>query len=61
MKTNSCQLEDKKSGEWRLLLLVQYITSQYEPFKTMRPRFMGLLHVEIVKYLQIEPKKNKSK
>ena len=54
-------MKDKKFGEWRLILLVQYITSLYEAFKTLRLRFMGLLQVEIVKYLKIKPKKNKSK
>ena len=29
--------------------------------KLLRLRFMGLLQVKIVKYLQIEPKKNKNK
>ena len=28
--------------------------------KLLRLRFMGLLQVKIVKYLQIEPKKNKN-
>ena len=54
-------MKDKKSGEWRFILLVQYITSLCEAFKKLRLRFMGLLQVEIVKYLQIETKKNKSK
>ena len=54
-------MKENKFGEWRLILLVQYITSQYEAFKTLRLRFMRLLQVEIVKYLQIEPKDNKSK
>ena len=53
-------MKDKKFGEWRLILLVQYITSLYEAFKTLRLRFMGLLRVEIVKYLKIKPKKNKN-
>ena len=54
-------MKDKKFGEWRLILLVQYIASLYEAFKTLRLRFMGLLQVEIVKYLKIKTKKNKSK
>ena len=33
------------------------ITSQYEAFKTMRLMLMGLLQVQIVKYLRIETKK----
>ena len=36
---------------------VLYITSQYEAFKTMRLMLMGLLQVQIVKYLRIETKK----
>ena len=35
------------------MLLVQYITSQYEPFKTLRPKSTGLLQVQIMKYLRI--------
>ena len=53
-------MKDKKSGEWRLILLVQYVTSQYEAFKTLRLRLVGLLQVQIVKYLQIENKRIKA-
>ena len=53
-------MKEKKFGEWRLILLVQYITSQYEAFKTLRLGFMGLLQVQIVKYVQIENKRIKA-
>ena len=53
-------MKDKKSGEWRLILPVQYITSQYEAFKTLRLGFMGLLQVQIVKYVQTENKRIKA-
>ena len=49
-------MKGKKSGDWRLILLGQYITSQNKAFKTLRLRFMGLLQVQIVKYLQIVSK-----
>ena len=53
-KTKSWWVKDKKFGEWRLILLVQYMTSLHGAFKTLRLRFMGLLQMGIVKYSQID-------
>ena len=67
MKTKSCSVKDKKSGEWRLILLVQPAITLplliHLPASTRdtETEIDGQVRIVKLKYLQIENKKDKNK